>query len=71
MSSTLARKLAEAPPVTFEPKKQATKTGGKPLRVEVEKGAVMHPSLVSEDSRVVRLLKSAGVAMKWISFGCL
>ena len=36
---------------------------GKPLRVEVEKGAVMHPSLVSEDSRVVRLLKSAGVAM--------
>ncbi len=33
MSSTLARKLSEAPPVTFEPKKQATKTGGKPLRV--------------------------------------
>jgi acetylornithine deacetylase/succinyl-diaminopimelate desuccinylase-like protein len=36
---------------------------GKPLGVEVEKGAVMHPSLVTEDSRVVRLLKSAGVAM--------
>jgi len=33
MSSTLARKLSDAPPVTFEPKKQATKTGGKPLRV--------------------------------------
>ena len=33
MSSTLARKLADAAPVTFEPKKQAPKTGGKPLRV--------------------------------------
>ena len=33
MSSTLARKLADAAPVTFEPKKQPTKTGGKPLRV--------------------------------------
>ena len=33
MSSTLARKLAEAAPVTFEPKKQVAKTGGKPLRV--------------------------------------
>ena len=33
MSSTLARKLADAPPVTFEPKKQAAKTSGKPLRV--------------------------------------
>ena len=36
---------------------------GKPLRVEVEKGPVMYPSLVTEDSRVVRLLKSACVAM--------
>jgi len=36
MSSTLARKLAEAAPVTFEPKKQAAKTGGKPLRVVSE-----------------------------------
>ena len=36
MSSTLARKLADAPPVTFEPKKQPTKTGGKPLRVVSE-----------------------------------
>jgi excinuclease ABC subunit B len=33
MSSTLARKLSDAPPVTFEPKKQAPKIGGKPLRV--------------------------------------
>ena len=29
---------------------------GKPLRFEVEKGAVMYPSLVTEDSPVVRLL---------------
>ena len=36
MSSTLARKLADAAPVTFEPKKQASKTGGKPLRVVSE-----------------------------------
>jgi excinuclease ABC subunit B len=36
MSSTLARKLADAAPVTFEPKKQAAKTGGKPLRVVSE-----------------------------------
>ena len=36
MSSTLARKLADAPPVVFEPKKQAAKTGGKPLRVVSE-----------------------------------
>ncbi len=33
MSTTLARKLAEAPPVAFEPKKQPAKPGGKPLRV--------------------------------------
>jgi succinyl-diaminopimelate desuccinylase len=36
---------------------------GKPLRVEVEKGPYMYPSLVGEDSGVVRLLKSACVAM--------
>lgn len=36
---------------------------GKPLNAEVQKGAVMHPSLVSEDSKVVRLIKSAGLAM--------
>jgi succinyl-diaminopimelate desuccinylase len=36
---------------------------GKPLRVEVEKGPVMYPSLVTEDSGVVRLLESACVAM--------
>lgn len=36
---------------------------GKPLRVSVEKGAVMHPSLVSEGARVVRLLARACEAM--------
>jgi acetylornithine deacetylase/succinyl-diaminopimelate desuccinylase-like protein len=36
---------------------------GKPLRVEVEKGAVMYPSLVTEDSPVVRLLKAGCEAM--------
>lgn len=36
---------------------------GRLLHVEVQKGAVMHPSLVSEDTRVVRLLKDAGLAM--------
>jgi acetylornithine deacetylase/succinyl-diaminopimelate desuccinylase-like protein len=36
---------------------------GKPLRVEVEKGPVMYPSLVTEDSPVVRLLKAGCEAM--------
>lgn len=36
---------------------------GLPLRVEVEKGAVMYPSLVSEDSKVVSLLKRGCEAM--------
>ena len=36
---------------------------GKPLRVSVEKGAVMYPSLVSEGSRVVRLLARGCEAM--------
>ena len=36
---------------------------GKPLQVVVEKGAVMYPSLVTEDSQVVRLLKSGCEAM--------
>jgi acetylornithine deacetylase/succinyl-diaminopimelate desuccinylase-like protein len=36
---------------------------GKPLRVAVEKGPVMYPSLVTEDSPVVRLLKAGCVAM--------
>lgn len=36
---------------------------GQPLMLEVEKGAVMEPSLVAEDSNVVRLLRSAGLAM--------
>jgi len=36
---------------------------GKPFKVEVEKGALMHPSLITEDHKVVRLLKSACVAM--------
>ena len=36
---------------------------GKGLRVEVEKGPVMYPSLVAEDSRVVRLLKAGCEAM--------
>jgi acetylornithine deacetylase/succinyl-diaminopimelate desuccinylase-like protein len=36
---------------------------GKPLRVTVEKGPVMYPSLVTEDSPVVRLLKAGCVAM--------
>ena len=34
MSSTLARQIAAAPPVTFAPKKQAAKSDGKPLRVK-------------------------------------
>ena len=36
MSSTLAQKLAAAPPVTFAPKKQAAKPAGKPFRVQSE-----------------------------------
>jgi len=36
MSSTLAQKLAAAPPVLFKPKKQAAKPAGKPLRVTSE-----------------------------------
>lgn len=36
---------------------------GKPLRVAVEKGPVMYPSLVGENSNVVRLLRSACEAM--------
>jgi acetylornithine deacetylase/succinyl-diaminopimelate desuccinylase-like protein len=36
---------------------------GRPFKVTVEKGAVMHPSLVTEDHKVVRLLKAACVAM--------
>ena len=36
---------------------------GNPLRVEVEKGAVMYPSLVTEESPVVRLLKAGCEAM--------
>ena len=41
----------------------ADPVSGKPLRVEVEKGAVMYPSLVGEDSRVVRLVKAGCEAM--------
>jgi acetylornithine deacetylase/succinyl-diaminopimelate desuccinylase-like protein len=41
----------------------ADPVSGKPLRVEVEKGAVMYPSLIGEDSRVVRLLKAGCEAM--------
>src|SRR5678815_1927626 len=36
---------------------------GKALRFEVEKGAVMYPSLVTEDSPVVRLLAAGCEAM--------
>jgi len=36
---------------------------GKPLRVTVEKGPYMYPSLVTEDAPVVRLLKAGCVAM--------
>lgn len=36
---------------------------GKPLRFQVEKGAVMYPSLVTEDSPVVRLLAAGCEAM--------
>jgi len=36
---------------------------GKPLRFEVEKGAVMYPSLVTQDSPVVRLLAAGCEAM--------
>ena len=36
---------------------------GKPLRVEIEKGAVMYPSLVTDESPVVRLLKAGCEAM--------
>ena len=41
----------------------ADPVSGKPLRVAVEKGAVMYPSLVGEDSRVVRLVKAGCEAM--------
>ena len=41
----------------------ADPVSGKALRVEVEKGAVMYPSLVGEDSRVVRLVKAGCEAM--------
>jgi succinyl-diaminopimelate desuccinylase len=41
----------------------ADPVSGKPLRVVVEKGPVMHPSLVAEDSRVVRLLSGGFEAM--------
>jgi acetylornithine deacetylase/succinyl-diaminopimelate desuccinylase-like protein len=36
---------------------------GNPLRVEIEKGPVMYPSLVTEDAPVVHLLKAGCVAM--------
>ena len=36
---------------------------GKPLRVTVEKGPVMYPSLVTEDAPVVKLLRAGCVAM--------
>ncbi|MEO7403750.1 MAG: hypothetical protein ABIU95_08795, partial [Burkholderiales bacterium] len=36
---------------------------GKPFRIEVVKGAVMYPSLVAPDSRVVRLLAGGCDAM--------
>lgn len=36
---------------------------GRPLGVSVEKGAVMQPSLVREDSRVVRLVQEGALAM--------
>lgn len=36
---------------------------GIPFRIEVEKGAVMYPSLVSEEAKVVRLLKRGCEAM--------
>jgi acetylornithine deacetylase/succinyl-diaminopimelate desuccinylase-like protein len=41
----------------------ADPVSGKPLRVAVEKGAVMYPSFVREDSRVVRLLRAGCEAM--------
>lgn len=41
----------------------ADPVSGKPLRVEVEKAAVMYPSLVGEDARVVRLLRAGCEAM--------
>jgi acetylornithine deacetylase/succinyl-diaminopimelate desuccinylase-like protein len=41
----------------------ADPVSGKPLRVAVDKGAVMYPSLVREDSRVVRLLRAGCEAM--------
>jgi succinyl-diaminopimelate desuccinylase len=36
---------------------------GKPMHIEVEKGPVMYASIVTEDSSVVRLLRSACEAM--------
>jgi len=36
---------------------------GKPFSIQVEKGAVMHPSLVTEESPVVKLLKAGCEAM--------
>ncbi|MDB5581158.1 MAG: acetylornithine deacetylase/succinyldiaminopimelate desuccinylase-like deacylase [Bradyrhizobium sp.] len=40
---------------------------GKPLRVEVEKGPMMYPSLVTEEAPVVRLLSAGCVAMLGMS----
>ncbi|MGQ0654608.1 MAG: M20 family metallopeptidase [Betaproteobacteria bacterium] len=36
---------------------------GKPFRIEIEKGALMYPSLVTEDSPVVKLLQAGCEAM--------
>jgi len=41
----------------------ADPVSGKPLAVSIEKGAVMYPSLVTEDAAVVRLLKQGCEAM--------
>ncbi len=55
MSTTLARQIAAAPPVTFAPKKQAAKPSGKPLRVVSEyQPAGDQPTAIGELTAGVR-----------------
>ena len=55
MSTTLARQIAAAPPVTFAPKKQAPKPAGKPLRVVSEyEPAGDQPTAIGELTAGVR-----------------
>ena len=57
MSSSLARKIAEAPPVLFQPRKQAPKPMLKPLRVSsAYEPAGDQPAAIRELTRGVQAL---------------